>query len=178
VELNALRVVSLEESLRRSVASASTYAALQAVPVLEVVSPALGEGAVGQSGYRAGDGGVVDREVGEGVVARNVVTSEGKRDYLGRAERVLRRAAISRANRIEHTEAARAAVISARRLLPGGLLSSKEGSGFLCEGLRQHHFRAKRKFALLSGSWEVGRRTLGDSRGLKMVARALEPGIL
>ena len=111
-------------------------------------------------------------------MARNVVISEGKRDYLGRAERVLRRAAISRANRIEHTEAARAAVTSARRLLPGGLLSSKEGSGFLCEGLQQHHFRAKRKFALLSGSWEVGRRTLGDSRDLKMVARALEPGIL
>ena len=104
-------------------------------------------------------------------MARNVVISEGKRDYLGRAGRVLRRAAISRANRIEHTEAARAAVISARRLL------SVEGSGFVCEGLRQHNFRAKRKFALLTGPGQAVR-PLGASRGLTMVAMAFEPGIL
>jgi hypothetical protein len=69
--------------------------------------------------------------VGEGVVVRNVVASEVKRDSLRMVGRVVRTAATSRASRIEHTEVARAAVISARRLQLLALPLSKGGSEFV-----------------------------------------------
>ncbi len=110
-------------------------------------------------------------------MARHVVASEVKRDSLGMVGRVLRMAAVSRAGRIEHTEAARAAVISARRLQLLSLSPSKGGSVFVCEGLRQHTCRAKRKFDSLTGSGEA-ERPFGSSRGLTMVTMAVEPSIL
>ena len=177
VELNARRVVSREESLGGSIAAAARNGVLQAVLVLDADSPMLKEGAVGQSGYRFGDSSVVDGGVGEGVVVRNVVASEVKRDSLGMVGRVLRMEAVSRASRTKHTEVARAAVIRARRLQCLALSPSKGGSGFASEGLRQHMSRAKRKFASLTGSGEA-ERPLGSSRGLTMVTMAVEPSIL
>ena len=106
-----------------------------------------------------------------------MVASEVKRDSLCMVGRVVRMIATSRASRTEHTEVARAAVISARRLQLPALPLSKGGSAFVSEGLRQHMSRAKRKFASLTGSGEV-ERPFGFSRGLTMVAMAVELSIL
>ncbi len=105
------------------------------------------------------------------------VAVEGRRGSLGMVGRVLRRAAVSRASRTEHTEVARAAVISARRLQFLALAPIKEGSAFVSEGLRQNTCRAKRKFDSLTGSGETERPFVA-SRGLTMVTMANEPSSL
>jgi hypothetical protein len=131
---------------------------------------------VGQSGSRSEVLRVVDKVIGE-CVGKNVAATEAKRDSLCIVGRVVRMAAISRASRVEHTEVARAAVTSARRLQLLAVPLSKGGSEFVSEGLRQHMCRAKRKFASLSGAGEV-ERPLVFSRGLTMVATATKPSIL
>ncbi len=170
-ELSPQRVVSQEESLRRSAAAEATNARLQAMPALNALLPSSWDGSAGQSGSRSGRW-VEGRDLGDSLV-RNVASAEAKRGGKGAAERAAARAVERlRASRGVQVRDARASLIYARRLQE---LAVPQGtSAFITVGVLQAGSRAmtaaKRKFteALAGGSEQPG----ASSRGQRMAAIA------
>jgi hypothetical protein len=176
-ELSAQRIVSQEESLRRSAAAEATNARLQAVPVLNAPLPSSWANPAGQPGSRSGRR-VEGRDLGDSLV-RNVASAEAKRGGKGvlaeraataavRTEEKLRRA------RAVQVRNARASLINARRLqewaeVPPG------ASEFIAAGVLQAGNRAttaaKRKLtdALAGGTVQPQ----ASSRGQRMAAIAI-----
>ena len=114
-ELSPQRVVSQEESLRRSAAAEATNARLQAMPALNALLPSSWDGSAGQSGSRSGRW-VEGRDLGDSLV-RNVASAEAKRGGKGAAERAAARAVERlRASRRVQVRDARTSLIYARRL--------------------------------------------------------------
>jgi hypothetical protein len=181
-ELSAQRVISQEESLRRSAAAEATNARLQAVPVLNAPLPSSWDGSAGQSGSRSGRW-VESRDLGDSLV-RNVASAEAKRGGKGAAERA---AAAAKAveklqmSRVVQVRKARASLINARRRQELAEAAPRDASVFIVAGVRQAENRAttaaKRKLAdVLAGGTEQPRASSRGQRMAAMAAAAVEKG--